>query len=314
MNNTKNILITGATGFIGACLARRLIKSQTNIHIILRPNSNTWRIKNILNKLNLHYVDLIDTRKVEKIVKKIKPQIIYHLAAYGAYPFQKDAKNILMADIFGTLNLINACIKVGFKIFINTGSSSEYGNKTQSMSEEDLLEPNSYYAVAKAAQTLLCQYLSHENKLPIITLRPFSVYGPYEESSRLVPTLINNCLKNKDLSLASPQTARDFIFIEDMINAYLKVACYPNLSGHIFNIGTGQQSTLQEIVSLVIKLTKAKVKQNWGTMPGRSFDTNIWLADISKAKKLFKWQPRYNLEEGLKKTIIWFKKNKHLYQ
>lgn len=312
MLNQKNILITGATGFVGANLVCRLVKGKNKIHIILRRNSDTWRINNILKRLNLHYADLSNALGIEKVVQKIKPQIVYHLAAYRNY--LEESRENLETNIFGTLNLLEACNKRGYDIFINTGSSSEYGTKSKPMSEKDLLEPNSYYAVAKAGQTLLCQHLAREKKLPIITLRPFAVYGPYEEPRRLVPTLINNCLRGKDLSLVLPKTARDFIFVDDVVEAYLKAAQSPKLAGHIFNIGTGKQSSLKDIVSIVVKITGAKVKQNWGTMPGRTFDTNIWLADISKTKKMLKWQPKYNLEEGLRKTINWFKRNSQLYQ
>jgi len=312
MAKLKNILITGATGFVGACLVHRLVRGRNKIHIILKQQSDTWRLKDILKKLNLHYVDLTNSRKVEKIIKKIKPQIIYHLAACGNY--LEESREILETNIFGTFNLLEACNKIGYDIFINTGSSSEYGTKFKPMSEKDLLEPNSYEAITKAGQTLLSQHLAREKKLPIITLRLFSVYGPYEKASRLVPTLINNCLRGKDLSLASPKTARDFVFIDDVVEAYLKAAQNPKLAGYIFNIGTGKQSSLKDIVSMAVKITKAKVKQNWRTMSGRSFDTNIWLADISQTKKMLKWQPKYNLEKGLRKTVNWFKKNSHLYQ
>jgi len=130
----------------------------------------------------------------------------------------------------------------------------------------------------------------------------------------LVPTLVNNCLRGKDLSLTSPKTARDFIFVDDVVEAYLKAAQSPNLAGHIFNIGTGEQSSLEKVVSIIIKLTDVKVEQNWGNMSNRSFDTNTWLADISKARRILKWQPKHNLEKGLSKTISWFKMNSQLYQ
>lgn len=312
MVKSNNILVTGATGFIGACLVRQLVKGKDKVHIILRRKSDTWRIKDILKEINLHYADLTDARGIDKAVRKIKPQIVFHLAAYRNY-LEESRKN-LEINIFGTLNLLEACNKTGYDIFINTGSSSEYGTKAKPMSEKDLLEPNSYYAIAKTSQTLLCQYLAREKKLPIITLRLFSIYGPYEGSRRLVLTLINNCLNGKDLSLVSSKTARDFIFVDDVVRAYLKAAQSPKLAGHIFNIGTGQQSLLKDVVSLVVKITRAKVKQNWGAMPGRPFDTDIWLADISKAKRVLNWQPKYNLEKGLRETVNWFKKNSRLYQ
>ena len=183
------------------------------------------------------------------------------------------------------------------------------------MSENDLLEPNSYYGVAKASQTLLCQSLAKNNNLPIVNLRLFSPYGPYEEPTRLIPILINSCLIGKDLNLVSKKTVRDFNFIDDIVDAFLKTASNANkLSGEILNIANGKQRTLEEVVSLIINLTKSKSKLNWGGMKDYSPETGIWEADISKAKKLLKWQPNYDLERGIKETINWFKKNRNKYR
>jgi len=309
MIEPKNILITGGTGFVGANLVRRLVKEKNNLHLIIRKNYDKWRIKDISKNVNFHYVDLNNQKEVEKVVNKVNPKIIYHLAAYGNY-LEESRKN-LETDIFGTLNLLNACNEIGYDVFINTGSSSEYGMKNRAMKESDLIEPNSYYAIAKATQSLLSQYLGRDKGLPIITLRLFSVYGPYEMNHRLIPTLIKNSLNGKDLKLASPKTARDFIFVEDVVDAYIKASRMPKLAGHIFNIGTGKQSSLKEIVSIIINLTNSKAKQKWGTYPDRSFDASIWVADISKANRMLKWYPKHNLRQGLKKTIDWFKKNNY---
>lgn len=309
MQKIKNILITGGAGFIGSALARRLVKSKNNIHLILRKTSNTWRIRDILDKINIYYADLNNALEVERVIEKIKPNTIYHLATYSNYT--EESCKILETNIFGTYNLLNACQKTGFDMFVNIGSSSEYGAKVKPMSENDLLEPNSYYATAKAWQTLFCQHLAREKNLPIITLRLFSVYGHYEAKNRLIPTLINNCLQGKDLDLASPKIARDFVFVDDVVDVCIRVARFPKLAGRIFNIGSGQQSTFKELVSNLIKLTKANVKQNWGVYPKRSQDNNCWVADMSQTKKLLKWEPKHSLQEGLKKTIKWFKENQN---
>jgi nucleoside-diphosphate-sugar epimerase len=305
------VLVTGATGFIGACLVHKISKID-NVHIILRKESNIWRIKDIINDLNVHYADLTNLPVVQKIVQKIKPDIIYHLAAYGTYSSQDDCSKIIQTNIAGTLNLLKACEQAGFSVFINTGTSSEYGTKNKPMVESDITEPNTCYGVSKVSQTLLCQHFAREKKLPIITLRIFSAYGPYEGPTRLIPQLISSCLEGKDLTLAAPETARDFVFIDDIIDVYLKIAEKPELGGEIFNIGSGKQTTLQDLVSAVIKLTEAKVKQNWNVMPDRSFDTTTWVADISKIKKIIKGYPKYNLEEGLQKTIDWLSNNQEI--
>jgi len=316
MNDFKNILVTGATGFVGANLVRRLIKNKNKIHIILRKTSDTWRINDVKEKLNIYYADLNNNKELNKVIQRIKPNIIYHLATYGSYPFHREnSLKILETNILGTYNLLNACIDYGFNAFINIGSSSEYGVKSNPMSENDLLEPNSYYGVAKASQTLLCQSLAKNNNLPIVNLRLFSPYGPYEEPTRLIPILINSCLIGKDLNLVSKKTVRDFNFIDDIVDAFLKTASNANkLSGEILNIANGKQRTLEEVVSLIINLTKSKSKLNWGGMKDYSPETGIWEADISKAKKLLKWQPNYDLERGIKETINWFKKNRNKYR
>lgn len=308
------ILITGATGFVGANLLKRLVAMGLPVAIIIRKKSDTWRINDIISQVNIFYADLTEAEAVKKAIKAIKPRTIFHLAAYGAYPFQKDPEKIYQTNLLSTLNLMQACSESGFDIFINTGSSSEYGTKNQPMAETDLLEPNSHYAIAKASQTLLCEHYSREKNLPIVTLRLFSVYGPYEEPTRLIPTLVINCLRGQDLSLASPATARDFIYIDDVINIYLQAAQNQNIAGQIINVGTGKQGTLNQVVDRVVELTQARVAKQWGTDAGRPFDTNIWVANNKKLSALLNYQPRFNLSEGLFATVEWFKVNLKLYQ
>lgn len=314
MINSKTILITGATGFVGSCLTHRLIREDCDLHIIKREQSNIWRIKDILNRVVVHNVDLIDADSLEKLVKRIKPEIIFHTATYGSYPFQRDVNKIIQTNMMGTVNLVNVCLKVGFNIFVNTGSSSEYGAKSKPMNETDLLEPNDNYGVAKASATLFCQAKARSEGLPIVTLRLFSPYGYYEELARLVPSVIISCLTGKNPKVSSPEPVRDFVFIEDVLDAYIKAANVPNAGGEIFNIGYGQQHSVGEVVNKIIKLTGVKVNSEWGVIPKRIDEPTVWQADISKAKDILKWEPKHNLEEGLNKTIKWFEKNMGLYK
>ena len=236
--------------------------------------------------------------------------MIYHLATHGAYPFQDDAEKIIKANVLGTWNLLKACSGIDYKVFVNTGSSSEYGFKLNPMREADMLEPNSYYAVAKSAQTLLCQHVAQSQKKPICTFRLFSVYGYYEEPSRLVPTLIRSCLKGKSLKMVSPETARDFIFVDDVVAAYCRLSRLAKLSGEIVNIGTGRQRSLREVVAEVIRLTGARVVVEWGALPARIWDANVWVADTDKSARLLGWKASTSLRDGLRKTIQWSKDDK----
>lgn len=308
------ILITGATGFVGACLTRRLVNLSGKVHVIVRQSSNLWRIKDLADKINLHYVDLTDIVSLSKMVQRIKPEIIFHLATYGGYHFQQDANKIFETNLTGTRNLLTALSTVGFKAMINTGSSSEYGIKKRPMSEDDLLEPVTEYGVSKAAATLYCQAVARKNNLPVCTLRLFSPYGFFEGAQRLIPSVILACLSGRDPELSSKNPVRDFVFTEDVVDAYLKTASASNLTGQIFNIGSGEEYSVETVVKKIIALTGKKVSPRWGGVKNLRLEPTTWVADISKTRKFLKWKPVYNLDSGLEKTVNWFRKNHRLYK
>lgn len=309
----KRILITGSTGFIGSNLVRNFLSLGAEIHILTRKTSDKWRINDVLNDINEYLVDLRDDKKLESVILDIGPEIIFHTAIYGGYPFQNDIKEIMESNFIGTVNLINACKKIDFELFVNSSSSSEYGIKQKPMTEKDLLEPVSNYGVSKASATLYCQTVARMEKRPIVTLRLFSPYGYYEEQTRLIPSVVLSCLKEKNPEVASPDHVRDFIFVEDVMDAYKNVIKISNINGEIFNIGYGKQHLVGEVVDNIIRLTGNKVKPKWGNAPNRDNEPNCWQADISKAKESLKWEPKYNLEGGLAKTIKWFENNLDLY-
>lgn len=315
MSKFKNniFLITGASGFVGSYLLRKLAEKEAQIHIILRKSSKTWRIKDILDKVNIHTGDLTKFKEVQQIVNRVRPTIIYHLASYGAYPYQKNVEEILKTNVFATWNVLKAVANHQYKLLVNTGSSSEYGFKKKPMKETDILEPASYYAITKCTQTYLCSHTANESHKPIVTLRPFSVYGPYEEPSRLIPTLLKSLYVGEKMSLVSPHIARDLIYISDMIDAYLKIKELQQYPGKTFNIGTGIQSSIEQIVKTAFKVTDKKIKLEWGRMQPRSWDTTNWVANISLAKNLLRWEPKYNLSQGLYNTWEWFNNNHKFY-
>lgn len=303
----KKILITGATGFIGANLVRYFLKRQASVSILIRKTSDKWRIQDIIKKVSAYSVDLLDSQKLSRAILHIRPEIIFHTAAYGGYIFQQHTKKILETNFIGTVNLVNACRNINFELFINTGSSSEYGIKSKAMAETDLLEPLTDYGLSKAAATLYCQALAKREKRPIVTLRLFSPYGYYEEPSRLILSVIKACLKGESPKLSSPNSVRDFIFIEDVVNAYVKaVENKDKAAGEIINIGYGKQVSINETVKSIIRLTGNTVQPEWESISNPRNEPVNWQADISKAGKKLDWQPKYDLERGLKKTIRWF--------
>lgn len=304
----KCLLLTGGAGFIGANLTRELIKLHYDVNLILKKSSDLWRIKDVLGKVKIYYVDLLDKNKLTKTINKINPGFIIHMATYSNYRNQADVREMIEININGTLNLLLASKKVNFELLINTGSSSEYGTKENPMKESDLLEPISFYAATKASATLLCKAFALEYKKPIVTLRPFSVYGPLEEEKRLIPTVIKAVIENRPIKLTYGAQRRDFIYVEDVLDIYIKtISQGPKLAGQILNMGTGIEFTNDEVVETLFRIAGKRVKIKKGAYPKRFWDTSHWVADVHKTKKSLNWTPKFTLEQGLKKTYEWHK-------
>ena len=310
------VLITGASGFVGSNLLRRLVREAQpkKIHVLLRKSVRTWRINDLFRVVSTHIIDLRDPLAANRFIKKIKPKTIFHLATHGAYPQEQyEEKEIIDTNIICTFNLMQACLREGFNAFINTGTSSEYGMKKRPMREADMIDPNTAYAASKAWATLYGRYLALNRKVPIVTLRPFSAYGFYEPLGRLVPNLIVSLIKKRRPHLAAPFVARDFVFIDDVVNAFLLAAAYPS-PGAIFNIGTGKQTNLAEIFSIIKDIIGVDIEPVWDKKVSRSFDTGRWVADIKLARKKLNWVPKTSLRNGLELTVDWFKRNMNLYE
>lgn len=304
------VFITGIAGFLGAGLARALLADGMEVHGLVRASSDLWRLRDIKDQLFLHTGDLLDAASVRSALAAAKPEALLHFGVYGAYPaYQKDKELIMRTTLYSTMTLLDAVKEHGVGIVINTGSSSEYGNKNHPMREDELIEPNTYYAVGKAAQTLFCQQFAREEKVPVVTLRLFSVYGPYEEPTRFVPTLVTKVLANENVPLADPLIARDFIYLDDVIDAYRIALRKPELSGEVLNVGTGMQQTLQDAFDTAVALTGSSSKVLVGAYEKRSFDTAKWVADTEKAHQKLGITPKHTLKNGLQKTIEWAKEH-----
>lgn len=311
----KRVLVTGASGFIGANLVRRLVRLGHHIHVLLREAEPSWRLRGVFADVRPHMGDVRDAERVKTVVADARPEWIFHLAAHGAYSWQTDVRIIYETNLFGTLNLLEACRRQGFEAFVNTGSSSEYGFRSHGPAETDRPEPNSTYAAAKVAATVYCRHTAQATGLRVPTLRLYSIYGPYEDPNRLLPALVVHGLDGQCPPLVKPAIARDFVYVEDAVDAYLLAASTPTTeAGMIVNVGSGQQTTLRELVDLTANLFPGRAAPLWGTMPARSWDSTSWVADARKIRAALGWEPRYSLAQGLTKFVEWFTLNPEFLQ
>jgi nucleoside-diphosphate-sugar epimerase len=306
--NAKRVIITGGSGFVGANLARRLVHDGHEVHLFVRKGYTPWRIDALRAEARFTEVDLSDADGLIRVVADIRPDWVFHLAAYGAYPDQTDLRRMVDTNIVGTMNLVAACLKTGFQAFINTGSSSEYGFKTHAPSETEWLEPNSHYAVTKASATVFCSYTAQRYGVQLPTLRLYSVYGPYEEPTRLIPTIIVKGLRGELPPLTNPDIARDYVYVEDVIDAFLLAATQAiREPGAVYNVGTGIQTSLREVVDVARSAMGITAEPQWGTMANRSWDTSIWVADNRKIQAELGWRPHHSFEHAFQMTADWFR-------
>ena len=306
----RRVFVTGASGFVGANLARRLLAEGHEVHLLLRPSHNPWRIAEIRQDVTVHAADLTDREGLQKAINRARPEWVFHLAAHGAYPIQTDLDKMIATNVQGTANLLRAAERVGAAAFVNSGSSSEYGYKDHAPSEDELTEPNSHYAVTKVAATNLCRLAGQREGSRIITLRLYSVYGPYEEPRRLVTRLIVQGLEGKLPPLVNPDVARDYVHVDDACEAFLLAAATEGQeSGGVYNVGSGVQTSLREIVDAARRLLGIQASPQWGSMPERSWDTNVWISDPSRIGIKLGWSAKSDLESGLRSTIDWFQRH-----
>lgn len=313
--NKSNVFITGGNGFVGANIIRALLKDNYRVHVLNRSSQVGWRLKGIEKSLFIHQGDIKDYKTLRKIIVKVKPDYILHLAAYGAYSYQTEMDKIVDVNINGTKNLLEASKDIPYKAFINTGSSSEYGFKNIAMKEDDYCDPVSFYAATKLGQTHLCKVFAQQFDKPVLTLRLFSVYGPYEEPTRFVPAIMKALIKQHTIQLTPGKQRRDFVYVDDVIKVYLKAMAFAEKhSGKTFNVGTGEEYTNDEVVKTLFTVTKNKTIIEKGAYPKRSWDTTHWFADTENAKRQLHWTAQSSLDKGLKNTYDWFTNNMHFYK
>jgi UDP-glucose 4-epimerase len=309
----KRVLLTGGTGFVGANLVRRLLDEGHEVHLFVRGGHQQWRLADIRDAVQLHTADLSDADALAWHLADIRPDWVLHLATYGAYPAQTDVARMVSTNLMGTINLVEACLRVGVEAFVNTGSSSEYGYKSHPPSETEWLEPNSHYAVTKASATQYCRYVARARAVRLSTLRLYSVYGPYEEPTRLLPTLVLRGLAGELPPLVEPEIARDFVHVDDVATAYLLAAtCAAQEPGAVYNVGTGSQTTLREAVRVARSALAIPREPHWGSMPNRHWDTATWVADNRQARQVLGWQPAFSFEQGFRALVRWFREHPDL--
>ena len=275
-----SILITGATGFIG----KHLVKKIPNYNIAVDQNGKN-----------------IDLRIRKEVLKIKRSDIVIHLA--GKIPSEKNhSKNIFFEHNFlGTLNILEYCIKKKVKkiIFI---SSYVYGNPEKNpISEKHQIKPHNTYTKSKVLSEELCKIYAEKYKIEIIILRPFNIFGNLQKDNSLISNIIKSIKNNSHITIINKNNKRDYLFIDDLIEVIIKLINY-ECKFEIFNIGSGKSYSFENIIQLFEKKSKKKIKRKYKISKENSIPKIQ--ADITKIKKEIKWNPKYTLVEGIEKIIV----------
>ena len=312
MGHSQRVLVTGAAGMIGANLTHRLVADGYQVSVFLRPRTNRLRLELVERALDIHEADMTDASAVEAAVTAVKPDIVFHLAStiWGKQPAASSAAHVEV-NILGTVHLLEALRTIPGTRLVFTSSSAVYGAGLQ-LREYQFLSPGTVYGASKAATTILLQTYARLYQLSTVTLHLFMPYGPWEHPNRLIPHTILSALEGRDVLMTLGHQQRDLIYIDDVVEALLLAATKPLAPGAVFNIGSGVGVPVREVVERLLRLLGDPVKPVFGAMPMRPDEIMEMSADITAAKMYLEWEPRTSLEDGLRRTIAWFREHREL--
>jgi nucleoside-diphosphate-sugar epimerase len=298
----KKILIFGGSGFIGHNLILKLLKKNFIITSVSRKKDQTYNINN-KNLTNIK----CDVSKKKLLKEKITTNFDYVINLSGNIDHKKKAETI-RTHYIGCKNILNFVTKKNIKLFIQIGSSLEYGNVPSPQKETSTCKPNSIYGLAKLKASNYIKKFIKKKNFSIIILRLYQVYGPYQKFDRLIPQVIKACLKDKKFKCSDGSQLRDFIYIDDLIDLIEKIIKKNKNRFKIFNVGYGKPFKVKKIIEVIKDITK-KGKPQYGLINMRKDEAKVLYPQISSVRKTFKWKPKTKIFDGLKKTILFYKKN-----
>ncbi len=317
----KQVLITGAGGFIGSHLTEQLIKSGAKVRVFLRYTSNKRinllsKLDNkLLSKIDFYFGDLKDYESVKNSLDKV--DIVYHLGALIGVPYSfVHPQDVFINNTQATLNILTASKKLEIPRIIITSTSEVYGTAQYiPIDEKHPLNPQSPYAASKVASDSVALSFYYAYNLPLTIIRPFNTYGPRQSLRAVIPTIISQLLINNKIKLGRVDTKRDFTYVKDTVQGFVKAGISSRGYGEVINLGSEENISIKEIVKIVGEILDKKVDIETDKKrfrPGKSEVLNL-LASAAKAKEIFGWKPKYNIREGLEQTITYIRNNINEY-
>jgi NAD dependent epimerase/dehydratase len=316
----KNILVTGADGFIGSHLTEALVRQGHNVRAFTLYNSfNSWGwldscAPDVAGQFEVFSGDIRDPHGVKQAVRGC--DTVMHLAALIAIPYSYHSPDTYVdTNVKGTLNIVQAARELGVQKVVHTSTSEVYGTaRFVPITEEHPLQGQSPYSATKIGADQIAMSFYSAFDTPVATIRPFNTYGPRQSARAFIPTVISQIANGKrNIKLGALHPTRDFNFVADTVRGFIAVADSEKTIGQVVNIGSNFEVSMKETVELIAEIMKADIQIETDQVrlrPEKSEVDRLW-ADNSKAKKLTGWEPSYGGREGFKRglaeTIDWFK-------
>jgi len=311
------VLVTGGAGFMGSALIRVLV--DEGYEAFSYDNFATGTASNLKAIIPPDHIIRGDVEgwKLGRTLSAIKPDVTYHLAADPYIPLSYDhPERFLRTNFEGTLNVLMTCKTFDVRRIIHYSTSEVYGSaKAVPMNEGHPTAPQSVYAVSKLAADHLCQVLAKEQDVPVVIVRPFNCYGPRETHPYVIPEIMSQLAKSDQLYLGNLEARRDFTYVDDIARAAVMLASKDGIEGQVFNAGSGKDYSVKELaneISMIMRGTPAKITVDNRRL--RPFDVERLVCDSSKLRKLTGWKSQVTLEEGLEKTVEWYRANDCMWE
>ena len=302
------VLVTGATGFLGSHLTRRLLDEGAQVHALTSTVSSVYpqRLLAVRDEVTLHEGSLTDRSAMDAVASDVRPRLVFHLGAYThvGKSWQR-VDECVQVNVQGTVNLLQALAPYGFDKFVYAGTSEIYGDVDVPFREDGPVNPISPYSVSKYAGERYCRMFHQGKGWPLVMVRPFNAYGPAQSPDRIIPEIIVRALRGQRLAMTQGRQTREFNYATDIAAGFLSAALKGE-PGRLYNIGCGNEVSMADLASTILRLMGDPIVAELGVLPDRP--TEIWRmhSDATRARTELGWAPEVSLEDGLRRTIDWY--------
>jgi NAD dependent epimerase/dehydratase len=314
----KKVIVTGSEGFIGSHLTERLVELGADVTALVQYNSfNNWGWidtfeKNIKDSIHVVTGDVREYDGMKRLIKG--QQVVFHLAALIAIPYSYlSPMAYVRTNVEGTTNVLESCREYDVEKIIHTSTSETYGTAIYvPIDEKHPMQGQSPYSASKIGADKIAESFHKSFNMPITIIRPFNTYGPRQSARAVIPTIISQILSGKiEIKLGSLTPTRDFNYVKDTAEAFIKIAESDKTIGEVINTGSNYEISIGDTIKKIIKILGKDIRiicDEERIRPENS-EVNRLLADNTKIKNLTEWRPHYSLDEGLEETIEWIKNN-----